>query len=403
MLDGTQRQGTAMRRRNRAFIGAAVVALLAAMLAPSVAQAADYPSWDDVEAARSNESAKQAEIANIQALLDQLRAEVERTKVDLAEKALKWQQLDAQYQAKAAETAQLRAQADAAQAVAVESEARAGQWAAQAVRIGGTDPTLSLFAASDKADELLSAIGVSSRISDQANTLYEQAVQQRNTAQSLTNQAAVMETELASLKAQAEAAMLAAQAASEAASGALIAQQENEARLQQQLITLTENRAATEADYQVGEQKRIEQELANLGVDLGAISSSGWIRPAGGFVSAWFGYSASYGGTHSGVDLAQSCGNPIVAAHDGTVDFAGWNNGGYGYLVVVDHGGGLESYYAHQPGIEVSVGQWVSVGQLIGHVGTTGNSTGCHLHFEMRANGSRIDPAAFLAAQGIYL
>lgn len=395
-----------MRRRGKVAVSAVAVALLAALVVPTPAAfAADYPSWSDVESARGSEQAKQAEIANIQAWLEQLRAEVERTKADLAEKATKWQQLDAQYQAKVAEAARLRQQAQDAEAVAIESERRAGQWAAQVVRIGGSDPTLSLFTASDQADELLSAIGVSSRISDQANTLYEEAIQQRNTAQALTDQAAVMEAELETLKQAAEVAMQEAQAASEAATAAVIEQQENEARLQQQLVVLTENRAATEADYQIGEQKRIEAELAKLGVDLGAISSSGWIRPAGGWVSAWFGYSDSYGGNHSGVDLAQACWNPIVAAHEGTVEYAGWNSGGYGYLTIIDHGGGLETYYGHQPpgGIEVSVGQHVSVGQKIGNVGTTGNSTGCHLHFEMRANGSRIDPAAFLAAQGIYL
>ncbi|HWK20098.1 MAG TPA: peptidoglycan DD-metalloendopeptidase family protein [Microbacteriaceae bacterium] len=395
-----------MRRRSKAAIGAVIVAFAAALIVPTtVAYAADYPSWQDVENARSNEQAKQNEIANIQAWLQQLRAEVERTKADLEIKAQKWQQLNTLYEAKVAEAAQLRQQAEAADAIALESERRAGQWAAQVVRIGGSDPTLSLFAASDKADDLLSAIGVSSRISAQANTLYEEAIQQRNTAQGLTDQATVMEEELGVLEQQAAVAMQEAQAASEAATAAVIAQQENEARLQQQLIVLTENRAATEADYQIGEQKRIEEELANIGVDLGQVSAGGWIRPAGGFVSAWFGYSASYGGTHSGVDLAQSCWNPIVAAHEGSVSFAGWNSGGYGYLVVIDHGGGLETYYGHMPsgGIEVGVGQYVMVGQKIGNVGTTGNSTGCHLHFEMRANGQRIDPAAFLAAQGIYL
>lgn len=395
-----------MRRRGKVTIGAVIIALVAALvIPPTVAYADDYPSWQDVENARSNEQAKQQEINNIRAWLDQLRVEVERTRADLEIKAQKWQQLNTLYEQKAAEAAQLREQAETAEVVALDSERRAGQWAAQVVRIGGSDPTLSLFAASDKADDLLSAIGVSSRISAQANTLYEEAIQQRNTAQGLTDQATVMEEELGSLKQQAEVAMQEAQAASEAATAAVIAQQENEARLQQQLVVLTENRAATESDYQVGEQKRIEAELAKVGVDLGQVSAGGWIRPAGGFVSAWFGWSASYGGTHSGVDLAQSCWNPIVAAHEGTVDFAGWNSGGYGYLVIIDHGGGLESYYAHMPpgGIEVGTGQYVQVGQKIGNVGNTGNSTGCHLHFEMRANGSRIDPAAFLAAQGIYL
>ncbi|OJX65615.1 MAG: hypothetical protein BGO95_01805 [Micrococcales bacterium 73-13] len=386
-------------------MGAAALALVGAFIVPAVAHADDYPSWDDVVAAQNDEAAAAAAVTQIQNLLVQLQAEVERTKADLEAKAKKWQQLDAQYQAKSAETAQLRKQAEDAQAIALDAESRAGQWAAQVVRIGGTDPTLSLFAASDQADDLLSAIGVSARISDQANTLYEQAVQQRNTAQSLTDQAQVMETELQRLEQEAAAAMAEAQAASEAATKAVIEQREHQQQLEAQLEVLQQKRAVTEADYQTGVQKRAEEKLAQLGVDWSQVSSSGWTRPAGGWISAVFGYSDSYGGYHSGVDLAQSCWNPIVAAHSGTVEFAGWNSGGYGYLTIIDHGGGLESYYGHQPdgGQLVYAGQHVETGELIGYVGTTGNSTGCHLHFEMRANGSRIDPQEFLAAQGIYL
>ncbi len=245
--------------------------------------------------------------------------------------------------------------------MAVDSERKAGQWAAQVVRIGGSDPTLSLFAASDKADELLSAIGVSSRISEQANSLIEEAVQQRNTAQSLTDQAAVMETELQRLETEAQAAMAAAQAASEAATAAVIEQQAHEQELEAMLAVATNQRAVTEADYQLGVQARAQALLAQLGVDWAQVSPSGWVRPAGGWISSPFGWDPDHyegqGSFHEGVDLAQSCWNPIVAAHAGTVTRAGWF-GGYGNAVDIDHGGGLMTRYGHQPdgGIQVSVG-----------------------------------------------
>jgi murein DD-endopeptidase MepM/ murein hydrolase activator NlpD len=87
---------------------------------------------------------------------------------------------------------------------------------------------------------------------------------------------------------------------------------------------------------------------------------------------------------HSGIDLASVTGTAVYAADTGTVIFAGWNDWGYGNLVVLDHGNNWTTYYAHLNGINVRCGQSINRGQLVGWVGTTGNSTGPHLHFEMR-------------------
>lgn len=89
---------------------------------------------------------------------------------------------------------------------------------------------------------------------------------------------------------------------------------------------------------------------------------------------------------HSGVDLAAGVGASVVAADGGVVIFAGWNNWGYGNLVVLDHGNGWTSYYAHMSSIAVGCGQSVPRGGLVGGVGSTGNSSGPHLHFELRIN-----------------
>ncbi len=95
------------------------------------------------------------------------------------------------------------------------------------------------------------------------------------------------------------------------------------------------------------------------------------------------------------MDIDGACGQAIWAAGGGRVLSAGWS-GGYGLTTVVDHGGGLATLYAHQSGISVASGQGVSRGQVIGSVGTTGWSTGCHLHFEVRVNGSPVDPVPYL-------
>ena len=89
-------------------------------------------------------------------------------------------------------------------------------------------------------------------------------------------------------------------------------------------------------------------------------------------------------------------GTPIHAGGVGVVSFAGFNTGGYGNLVVISHRLGFESWYAHMSGIAASVGQSVSGGQTIGYVGSTGHSTGPHLHFEVRHFGTPVDPTPYL-------
>jgi len=98
---------------------------------------------------------------------------------------------------------------------------------------------------------------------------------------------------------------------------------------------------------------------------------------------------------HAGMDLAAPTGTPISAAAPGAVVTAGWL-GGYGNAVVVDHGGGLSTLYAHQSALAVTVGQAVGAGDVVGRVGSTGNSTGPHLHFEVRVLGTPVDPANYL-------
>lgn len=100
-------------------------------------------------------------------------------------------------------------------------------------------------------------------------------------------------------------------------------------------------------------------------------------------------------GYHSGVDLAASSGTPVYASSPGRVIYRGWNNWGYGYLVVLAHGP-FTSFYAHLSSINVGCGQMVGSGSLIGGVGTTGNSSGDHLHFEIRYNDTPVDPLLYV-------
>jgi murein DD-endopeptidase MepM/ murein hydrolase activator NlpD len=117
----------------------------------------------------------------------------------------------------------------------------------------------------------------------------------------------------------------------------------------------------------------------------------GW--PVSGPVTSGFGMRS--GRMHEGIDIMCATGTPVRAAAAGTVIYAGWL-GGYGNLVVVDHGSGLSTAYAHNSSFASSVGQSVAAGQVIAYAGSTGNSSGPHVHFEVRVNGNAVDPLGYL-------
>jgi len=100
---------------------------------------------------------------------------------------------------------------------------------------------------------------------------------------------------------------------------------------------------------------------------------------------------------HTGLDFRSSTGDPVRATANGTVESAGWS-GGYGKMVEIDHGNGFATRYGHMSEIDVKVGQQIKIGQIIGRVGSTGRSTGPHLHYETRIDGDAVDPQKFLRA-----
>lgn len=123
------------------------------------------------------------------------------------------------------------------------------------------------------------------------------------------------------------------------------------------------------------------------------VSAGGWTWPANGALTSGFGY--RWGRLHAGIDVAAPTGTPIYAAKGGVVVLAGWE-GGYGNTVILSHGGGMTTRYAHQSAIAVSRGQTVAAGERLGSMGSTGNSTGPHLHFEVRINDQPQNPIYYL-------
>jgi murein DD-endopeptidase MepM/ murein hydrolase activator NlpD len=151
---------------------------------------------------------------------------------------------------------------------------------------------------------------------------------------------------------------------------------------------------ASEAEAAANEEGNIQALLAKAqGADTGPASAAGLIWPCRGPLTSPFGM--RWGRMHQGQDIACGYGTAIHAAKAGTVVFAGQMSG-YGNVVIIDHGGGFSTLYAHQSRMAVSQGQRVNQGDIIGFVGSTGHSTGPHLHFETRFGGTPRNPIPYL-------
>lgn len=239
------------------------------------------------------------------------------------------------------------------------------------------------------------------------------------------NQRAVRERKAAEKK------VAGAQAALEATQLALQNQEQAQERAQNQLNTLADERrnlvavadaqrrhvageVAEMEDLSASEEAQLEQLIVERQRELeaqreaarraagivGQESAPGVLSwPVSGTITSPFGYRRNpFGGGmefHQGLDIAAPMGTTVTAAASGTVLSAGWY-GGYGNYILIDHGGGMATGYGHLSQIFVSAGQQVQKGQAIGAVGSTGMSTGPHLHFEVRIQGKATDPAAYL-------
>lgn len=515
----------------------------------------DYATWDEVVAAQDDVARQQALIADIQdqiAGLDQRVAEA-----DAASRAAGEQYGTAMEasQNKAAEVATLQQEASDAEAVAQASAEQAGRLAATMANRSGGDPALTLLNRPSEADDLLYQLGTISKLSEQTDGIYQDAIAQQNTATALGEQAETALGELKTLEADAKTKFDAAQGTQIALLNQKNAADAQRAELQAMLVPLQQQRDVTTADYEAGQQYRqeqLEQENADRaaaaqqaqrdayaeavaeaeragvapppepdyaatpppvvvptdaqtnpdgtlarpdqsGQSTGAGDGStgeagqtpvpqpstdpgtepsvdpstdpstepspepsvdpvvpepvpsvdpyvppekpdievvpepepqpdpapdtntgilpGYAAPiANGVVTDEYGMrlhpiSGDYR-MHNGLDLGVNggtCGAPLMSVHSGVVTYAGYN-GGFGYHVVVDIGGGVEVSYSHimEGGINVWVGQWINPGDVIAYAGTTGSSTGCHLHFELKYYGQLMDPKPWLASAGIY-
>ncbi|WP_051635274.1 M23 family metallopeptidase [Selenomonas sp. ND2010] len=164
-----------------------------------------------------------------------------------------------------------------------------------------------------------------------------------------------------------------------------------------QVLTLVEQGITQRRESLMELQQHIKDRQEKLGYNplLGG-STTPSIWPAHGDVSSPFGLRWNGSDFHPGIDIANDAGTPILATADGVVTTAGWNDGGYGNMVDIDHGNGIMTRYGHAMQVVVTPGQYVRRGQVIAYMGSTGFSTGPHVHYEVRIGGEPVNPASYL-------
>ncbi|MCW2287153.1 peptidoglycan DD-metalloendopeptidase family protein [Leucobacter luti] len=437
-----QKRKNGWGRRAAGVVGVFAIAaslLVGGQLASTPAQAAELPTWDDVQAAKQNQATAAKKVTEIEGLIAAGEKELERLRNLHSTKVAELNQAEENLAAAAAKAETLNTQAVESRKQAEDAADRAGVLVAQMYRSGGVDRSMELFldADADTADALLERLASMSKATERNTQLSEEAEQAANTADTLSKQAKAAEDEREALRADVKAKEEAAAAAMVGQGEKVQAQEKQQTELSAQLAALKDTTAKTVDGYEQrlreeearrkAEQERLrkqaeeyarqqaellrqQQEAAenanNNGgggddggggdpgnpVDPGTGDpgnggvSNGWVIPtAYSYVSE--GFAPPGRPDHTGIDLAAGCYTPIVAAAAGTVRATYMEWGAGGNMVTINHPSGWQTRYAHMAEwASVAPGQWVEAGQFIGYVGSTGASSGCHLHFEMRLN-----------------
>lgn len=365
-------------RTSKALLACILILVLAIPLV--IAPTFSYAESSAQLAAQAKE--KQAEADALQERIDELSGKlVEAHEVE--DEAM------AAYQA--AETAKEEALAKRAEAEAriAETQERLSERAVVMYRNGGAMTFLDVFLGAGSFEEFLTAWDAIEAINEQDAALIEENKQARNEAA-----AAAAEYERQSnIAAEELARATAAREEIEADTAALSS--ELESMNEEIAILIAKEEEAKEAE-EAARQNSGYYGNGNGGKPFDSSIFNGWVIPCSYYyVSCEFGYSPiTY--SHNGIDLAAASGTPIYAAGPGTVTYVGWYGTG-GNSVIISHGSGVQTIYMHQSQTAASVGQFVCAGDLIGYVGSTGLSTGPHLHFQLVINGVPTNPRNYFS------
>jgi murein DD-endopeptidase MepM/ murein hydrolase activator NlpD len=343
--------------------------VLTTQLSAAVAELQDAQAA--VDTAEASVSALESELAGAQARLDELTALLER-------QTRRLERLQAEYQ----------------KAVAI-LEARV-----RAAYIDEPPDVLAFLVSATSFDEIIDSVELLSRIGEQDRRIAKQVEKARADA------AAERRATIGTKRLQAATVSVIAARTDEArvARDQLAVDRDRLATVQSLKSSALTDTRETREEY-LREVEALAAQSAALAATIrdaqegagstgtGQPSAAGLIWPCDGVVVSGFGM--RWGRMHEGIDIGCAYGAPNRAAAGGTVIYSGWL-GGYGNLIVIDHGNGLSTAYAHASSLLVGVGQSVSQGETVSLVGSTGNSSGPHLHFEVRVNGQAVDPLLYL-------
>lgn len=364
------------------------------VVAPSAAYA-ETSAEHEAEADRLAESAAQK-----QAEADEILRNIDLLQTQLNEANAEFERASAAHEAASAAAEEAAERIAAAEERIAELQVQLSDRAVSMYKTGGSLSYLDVILSATSFKEFTTTLDSMGRIIAQDEDLVQESKDVRAEAE-----AARQEYEAQKAKAAEEMA---------AADEARKQYEATQASMQQEVSRLTEEVMALQVRE---EEERMEAEAAKQREEEAARLAAQTQIPNGGFgssseypgtigvglnhplpgarVTSEFGWREWSGTFHTGIDLAAASGTPIYACAGGTVEYVGWYGGG-GQTVIVNHGSGVRTMYEHMSGYAVSQGQQVSAGQVVGYVGSTGNSTGPHLHLNVEINGTCVNPRAYI-------
>ena len=390
-----------MKRSFRRTLGAALaLALALTVFAPLEVLAVSQSQIDALEAERDELSAEREEMEAGIAELEAEHADIMERKTALDERNELYRQeielIEEQVELYTSLVEQKKLEVDSA--LERENEQLANyRRHVRAMEENGSFTWLAIIFGSKSLGELLSNIDMVGEIMEADRRSYEQYTAAREESERVQAEYEEMLTELDAKQAELEAEKAGLEAEIEEAEQLIV-------ELEEQLET---DRAAYEE--QLAKEQALESEIQSMIAELERQEAANSIVSTGTYIWPLPGYSpgSAYGWRihpiwgdmrfHAGEDIGAPSGTPILAADSGIATVIPNNGNGYGNYIIINHGGGRTTLYAHMSAFAVSNGQSVTQGQTIGYVGSTGNSTGPHLHFEVRVNGATTDPKSYFS------
>ena len=390
-----------MKRSFRRTLGAALaLALALTAFAPLEVLAVSQSQIDALEAERDELSAEREEMEAGIAELEAEHADIMERKTALDERNELYRQeielIEEQVELYTSLVEQKKLEVDGA--LERENEQLANyRRHVRAMEENGSFTWLAIIFGSKSLGELLSNIDMVGEIMEADRRSYEQYTAAREESERVQAEYEEMLTELDAKQAELEAEKAELEAEIEEAEQLIV-------ELEEQLET---DRAAYEE--QLAKEQALESEIQSMIAELERQEAANSIVSTGTYIWPLPGYSpgSAYGWRmhpifhemrfHAGEDIGAPSGTPILAADSGIATVIPNNGNGYGNYIIINHGGGRTTLYAHMSAFAVSNGQSVTQGQTIGYVGSTGNSTGPHLHFEVRVNGATTDPKSYFS------